>query len=254
LPLEGPVGPAGDRTFLHLSVGEWQERAFLQAGMELDAEPSSERERFLVREDVVITRDALKAFAEASRDGDGAWHPTGRAGDFHRQVALGDVGPWLVRLTPGGAATAARIAAAQPVDIDLGERMLTFPLSEAHHGIAAVELPISDRLVLPTRHWVQLLWANLLSLGPFLWRGLVGRSFISAGGRLTWAVVRAGSLNPRRVGAKLGRKGRGCTIHPSATVEGCWLGDDVDIGAGAVVRGAVLADGAVVEDLALVEF
>jgi len=36
-------------------------------------------------------------------------------------------------------------------------------------------------------------------------------------------------------------------------VEGCWLGDDVQIGANAVVRGSVLAAGATVEDLAVVE-
>ncbi len=36
-------------------------------------------------------------------------------------------------------------------------------------------------------------------------------------------------------------------------VEGCWLGDDVDIGANAVVRASVLADGAAVEELAMVE-
>ena len=44
-----------------------------------------------------------------------------------------------------------------------------------------------------------------------------------------------------------------CRIHPTAVVEGCWLGDDVDIGANAVVRASVLADGAAVEELAMVE-
>jgi NDP-sugar pyrophosphorylase family protein len=131
---------------------------------------------------------------------------------------------------------------------------MTFPLSEAHHGVEAVELPITDRLVLPTRHWAQLLWANLLGLGPFLWRTLVGRNIVQVAGRLGWAVVRAGSVKPPAVMAKLGYRGTGCRVHPTAVVEGCWLGDGVDIGAGAVVRGAVLADGASVEDLALVEF
>jgi hypothetical protein len=252
--LSGMVGPAGVRPFLNLSVAECQERAFLAAGLSLEAEPDPGQARMLVRDDVVITRDAVKAFAAVAVDGDVFWYPAGRAGDFHRTVALGDEGPWLVRLAAGGEATPARIAAAKPMEMDLGERMLTYPLSEAHHGISAVELPICDKLVLPTRHWVQLIWANLLGLGPFLWRGLVGSSFIEAGARIGWAATKAKSIHPLRIGAKLGRKGAGCTIHPSAVVEGCWLGEGVNIGAGAVVRGTVLSAGATVEDLALVEF
>jgi hypothetical protein len=82
----------------------------------------------------------------------------------------------------------------------------------------------------------------------------VGSSFIEAGARIGWAATKAKSIHPLRIGAKLGRKGAGCTIHPSAVVEGCWLGEGVNIGAGAVVRGTVLSAGATVEDLALVEF
>ncbi len=252
-PLEGLSGPVGGRPWLGFSVAERQERAFLEAGVALEQTQPEDKIRLLVREDVVLTRDAVQVMLEHA-EGDVSWVPGGRGGVFHKQVSLGDPGPWLVALAPGGAVTAARIAAAVPVAIDLKERMLTFPLSEAHHGVAAVELPISDRLVLPTHHWLQLVWANLLGLGPFLWRGLVGRNIIQVAGRAGWAALRAGSLNPRRVGAKLGRRGSGCHIHPSAVVEGCWLGDDVEIGACAVVRGSVLADGAAVEDLAMVEF
>ena len=253
-PPEGLAGPLGGRPWLGHSVADRQERAFLEAGVALEESLSEDKTRLLVREDVVLTRDAVLAMLEAGSGSDASWVAGGRAGVFHRQVALGDDGPWFVVLAPGGPITAERIAAAPPVEISLEERMLTFPLSEAHHGVAAVELPISDRLVLPTWHWLQLLWANLLGLGPYLWRGLVGRNIIQVACRAGWAAMRARSLNPRRVGAKLGHKGTGCQIHPSAVVEGCWLGDDVEIGAGAVVRGSVLADGAAVEDLALVEF
>ncbi len=100
---------------------------------------------------------------------------------------------------------------------------------------------------------LQLLWANLLGLTPYLWRTLAGRSFIQVIGRVGWAVIRACSIDPRRVLTKMGRKGSGCFIHPTAVVEGCWLGDGVEIGAGAVVRASVLGDGSTVEDLALVD-
>jgi len=237
-----------------LAVSVQQERAFLGAGVAMEGPLSDDRIRLLVREDVVLTQDAVAAFLEALGSEDATWAPAGRAGVFHKQVALKDPGPWLVALAPGGEVTPERIQNALPVEVDLKERMLTFPLSEAHHGVAAVELPISDRLVLPTWHWLQLLWANLLGLGPFLWRSLVGRNILQVASRAGWAALRAGSLNPRTVGAKLGRKGSGCRIHSSAVVEACFIGDDVEIGAGAVVRGCVIADGAVVEDLALAEF
>ena len=165
----------------------------------------------------------------------------------------GDDGPWLVYLAPGGAVTDERLRAAKPVAIDPKERMLSFPLSEEHHGASAVELPISDRLVMPTWHWL-LIWANLLGLGPFLWRGLMGRNIVEVLFRGIWAVLRARSLRPQKVGAKLGRRGKRCRIHPSAVVEGCWLEDDVEIGANAVVRGCVIGHGVIIEDLAMVEF
>ena len=82
----------------------------------------------------------------------------------------------------------------------------------------------------------------------------MGRNIIEVFFNGLFAVLRSLSLRPHRVGAKLGRRGKGCRIHSSAVVEGCWLGDGVEIGAHAVVRGSVLGNGAVVEDLAMVEF
>ena len=114
-------------------------------------------------------------------------------------------------------------------------------------------MPISDLLVLPAGHWVQLLWANLLGMGPHLWRTVVGGNWATRAARITLAAVGGMSLEPAVVGRRLVRRGRRCRIHPSAVVEGCWLGDGVEVGANAVVRGCVLADGAVVEELAIVE-
>jgi carbonic anhydrase/acetyltransferase-like protein (isoleucine patch superfamily) len=109
-------------------------------------------------------------------------------------------------------------------------------------------LVVADAWIFDIDHWSRLLWANLLALGPFLWAELVG----GAAG-LAWGALRAGSTRPERVAAVLTRRGRGVSVHPSAVVEGCWLGEGARVGAGAVVRGAVLGDGAVVEELALVE-
>lgn len=255
-PLEGLAGPATERVWLGRSLGERVEWAFLEAGVDFrDADQLPEScGRFLVRSDVVITRDAVAAFADAVGTEDARWAVEGRLANFLADLSFGDDGPWLVYLAPGGPVTPERIANAAPLVIDAKERLLEFPLSEEHHGASMVELPISDRLVMPTRHWLQLLWANLLSLGPYLWRNLMGKNIVEMFFRGIWASLRAGSIKPHRVGAQLGRTGKRCRIHPTAVVEGCWLGDDVEIGANAVVRGSVIGSGAMIEDLAMVEF
>ena len=254
--LEGLSGPATRRTWLGRSLGERVEWAFLEAGVPFvgDAEPDEALGRLMVRSDVVVTRDAIKAFLALAGDEDIRFQTHGRLGNFVQDLAYGDEGPWLVFLKPGGAVSLDRMAAARPVALDPKERLLEFQLSEVHHGASAVELPISDRLIMPTWHWSQLLWANLLGLGPFLWRGLIGKNIIEVAFNASFAALRAGSMRPHKLGAKLGHSGKRCRIHPSAVVEGCWLGDDVEIGANAVVRGCVLGNGAAVEDLAMVEF
>ena len=254
--LHGLSGPAGSRTWLGRSIAERVEWAFLEAGIAFigDGIPDDALGRFMVREDVVITRDAIEAFAALVGNEDLSFQPEGRLANFIADLSFGDDGPWLVYLAPGGPVTTERLQQAKPVAVDPKERMLSFPLSEEHHGASAVELPISDRLVMPTWHWLQLVWANLLGLGPFLWRGLMGRNIIEVLFRGVFAVIRAGSLKPQKIGAKLGRRGKRCRIHPTAVVEGCWLEDDVEIGANAVVRGCVVGHGVIIEDLAMVEF
>ncbi|MEN9786579.1 MAG: hypothetical protein RLZZ299_1843 [Pseudomonadota bacterium] len=126
------------------------------------------------------------------------------------------------------------------------------PLGDARIPGTDVQLEVADAWVLPVGHWSQLLWANLLALGPFLWSRLVGTG-PAAVVRLGWAALRAGSVQPEDVAARLNVLGPGAHVHRSAVVEGCVLGAGARIGAGSVVRGAILGDGAVVEEMALVE-
>jgi len=52
----------------------------------------------------------------------------------------------------------------------------------------------------------------------------------------------------------LNRFGRGCRIHPTAVVEGCVLGDDVTIGAHAVIRLSTIGRGSTIDDQASVVY
>jgi len=259
-PLEGLAGLPGELPWLGLPLRERQERAFLErrlsvhpavVGRDPDPAPGP---RLLVREDVALgAATADDAAAMGQRLGrDLSFRLSGRSGAFAEDIALGRDEPLLVYLHEG-IPTLERIQAAEVALLDPRERLVEVPVP-GEAGVALVELPLTERLLLPAGHWLQLLWANLLGLAPFLWRGLAGRNVVEAAFHLGWAVLHAGSLHPPTIATVLGRRGRGTRVHPRAVVEGCWLGDGVEIGAGAVVRGCVIADGALIEEQALVEF
>lgn len=256
---EGLAGQAGDLLLLGLPLRERQERAFLErrlrlhpaiVGLDPDPAPGP---RLLVRQDVAISGATVDDAARlgAQRGADCRFVLGGRSGAFAQEIALGRDEPLLVYLHEG-VPDLERIARAPTVELDPNERLIEVPVP-GETGASLVELPLTERLLLPCGHWLQLLWSNLLGMAPFLWRGLAGRNVLEMGWHLGAAVLASGSLSPPIVAARLGRRGKGCRVHRSAVVEGCWLGDGVDIGAGAVVRGAVLADGAAVEDQAMVE-
>jgi carbonic anhydrase/acetyltransferase-like protein (isoleucine patch superfamily) len=263
-PLEGLEGPAASLPFLGMSLGDRQTRAFLEAGLDIvdgyatDGQVvlPEDRWRILVREDVAVTRAALDRFLAQARSGevDVSWRASGRVGNVASEVALGELDePWLVALAPGGEVTTARIDACTPLMVEVDERLVQFPLPAGQFEADALELPLTESLVLPCGHWVQLLWANLLALGPHLYRTLGGKNIVEMGVRLVGAVVRARTTDPARVMATYVRLGDDCRIHPTAIVESSWLSDGVEIGPHAVVRGCIIGEGASIEALSIVE-
>lgn len=219
-----------------------------------DAAPWDGGATLVVREGTALGRHALRAAWAAGQAGgrDVAFHLGGRVGALAAEVRQGRRGGlWYLTASPGedpGAASlAARLTAAADRELDPAEQSLQVWLPGAD------PFAVSDRLFLPIDHWVHLLWANLMGLGPALWGALAGRSLGVALLRLAWACVRSLSLRPEVVAARLSRRGRGARVHPRAVVEGSWLGPRVRVGAGAVVRGCFLGEGVVVEDLAVCE-
>ena len=219
---EGLAGPLDGRTFLDGTVADWRARV---GGADLVAPPA-----------VLWSGKAASAVRKA---GTGARYvPRMRLLPPIRAVT--DAPCWL-------AVGSAREAETWPErEIDAEEREIP------GNALPSGPLVVADAWILPVGHWTQLLWANLLALGPYLWASLIGNG-PAAIGRLGWAAVRAASTAPEDIASKLNRLGTGARIHRSATVEGCVLGARARVGAGAVVRGAVLGDDAVVEDLAMVE-
>ncbi len=107
------------------------------------------------------------------------------------------------------------------------------------------KIPTPERLVVKVAHWSHLLMANLMGFAA----GIHDQGKASNLLKILWAALRARSLNPHAIASRLNRVGRGCVIHPSAVIEGCFLGDRVHVGANAVLQGCVIGDGCVVEEL-----
>jgi hypothetical protein len=250
-PPEGIAGPAGALPVLGADLASAQDAAFDAAGL---ARTGTGNGSILVREDVYVRPEAVAALLRRGvlEKRDLSWRAGGRLGELSSQLAFGDEGPWLVYLHQGHGSPE-QIANAPVVEFDPHERVIDLAVPKLQFGTDKLSLPISDLLVLPAGHWVQLLWANLLGLGPHLWRAVGGANGPARAARIALAAMGSMSLEPMVVGRQLVRRGSRCRVHPRAVVEASWLGDDVSVGANAVVRGCVLGDGAVVEELAVVE-
>ncbi|MCK6519965.1 hypothetical protein L6R49_00870 [Myxococcota bacterium] len=250
-PWSGEVEGLGDAREMPLwggRLGEATSAAVAEAGMTAVEALAPGDEALVIPDGTALGPSALRAALDAGRKSgqDARIRLGGRIGALLGALDWGVEG--LLYLRPGGGALdAARRAAASELVLDPAERLLPGGLDGAEG------LPVSDRLVLPVRHWLQLLWANLLGLGPALWGALVGRSAPLILWRLARALLRARSLSAPRLAWGFTRLDRGAWVHPSAVVEGCWLGEGARVGAGAVLRGCVLGAGVRVEEQALIE-
>ncbi len=254
--VEGLGCTPGDALFLGRTIGERQERSFIAAGVRPGPDQPG-AERVFLANDVAVLHATVKAILELGRlKGEPIQvRPGGELARFLLEAELGRRGVLAAYLPPGmDQLDAAALAELPTVELPAQERLLDMPVHHTQFGADLIQVPVSDALLFPASHWLQLLWANLLGLGPFLWRGLVGPALPHVIWNIGRAWLGARSLNPYRIGAQLGRRGKGCRVHPSAVLEGCWLGDGVEVGANAVVRGCILADGAKVEELSVVDF
>lgn len=118
-------------------------------------------------------------------------------------------------------------------------------------GIAGVARPpgpfrrdvpyfLTARYAVTVRHWVHLLRAGVAGISAEIDTRLI---------RAPWNLLWTWARSPLRAGgARLAAVGRRCKVHPTARLEGCVLGDDVQIGAYSVLRGCVIGDRARIED------
>lgn len=170
----------------------------------------------------------------------------------HDRFPLWRVAPGERFVVPGGVAEGQGPAApaAEPVAIDLAEKRLSVPVPPQFFDTDRFEIGVTARGVMCVRHWVHVLRVNHAASGA-AWQATPRWKSILV---VLWAVLRAFSLNKWRVLAKLGRRGKGCDVHPTAVVEGSTLGEGCVIGPGARVRFSHLGDRVTVMGGAQVEF
>ncbi len=135
-----------------------------------------------------------------------------------------------------------------PLDFEQFEPLVLEPKEKAVPSSAPPFVPgervpigITASYLFHVRHWTHVLLVNIVG---GMCEGLARASEPRTWGWAAWRVLRAFPWTPRRLLGSFNHKGRRCRIHPTATVEGCVLGDGVVIDAGAAVRGSILADGA----------
>ncbi len=151
----------------------------------------------------------------------------------------------LVRARGGGAFDADRAARATSVAITVVSRSFAVRVGDRPGG-RALTLELGDAVLCPVGHWSGILWANLLSLGPMLWRRLLGPPPLAAA-RLGWAALSRLTVDRYRLARAVSVIERGASVHPSAVVEASWIGAGAVVGPQAVVRGCIVGPEANVE-------
>jgi len=249
-----PFGdPLGQSPVLARPLATVQETALAEAGVTLlpdDAPPPAEP-HLVFSDRTWFTAELARRVAAAGpgrlRVTDPVW--------WEITGALQDTpapGVYEIGVHPGGQGG---LDTLEPVDVDLELRPIEPPTLHPAMQHAMRPLLGGAAMVHQIDHWSHLLRVNHLAIGVLAEEA---RLFWERAPwwRKVWMAIRvlaaARSINPSIVARALTEKGKNVRIHPTASVEACRIGDDVEIGAYSVVRASVLADGAKVEEHATI--
>ena len=236
--------PVGSTRVLGVPLATRQERALARIGLafhgEMDADEAAATPPVAGElrwdDDVDVTPRALRAFLRA------AGTEGGHLCVVERPRRVGEL-----EVEPPGTPDAGESTRRVGIRVGPGPRDVLVP-PRGFGGTYKATGPfrsetawwMTDRSATTVRHWSHVLRANLAALPAAF-----SDELLRAPWRVAWTWARA----PLRAGGgRLAVVGRRCRIHPTARLEMCLLGDDVEVGAYSVLRGCVLGDGARVED------
>lgn len=242
--------PASSVRFRGETIGSRLRRQLEHRGFEIveidELRPTAiERGSLVVRDDVVLSERFLECFLRAIPDPrrnygceiEASRFPLFAAGNVvasYRSLALtyyGDpadvaAGLEVIRLTP---ASVHEVSNGLPVRV---------------HTLTDLRVHFLDFYGIQVEHWFDLHTATSLICREYV-ANLVrfARLFVP------WFLLRR-LLASRWLMERCNTIGRNCRIHPTAILEGCVVGDAVEIGPFAYLRMSVVADGAVVSEKA----
>jgi len=248
--------PVGDTLICNLSLRERQERALAGCGLQVaeTEDPSGIRdeEYLLLRDDLYLSPAALTRFLDRARVAGGSAACALESGPFTeftgfiqdlRSAPDPETGKPLtvygLYYCRGPLADISALSSLPPLRIEAKQK--AFPIEPGAFMPASVEVrfapAFSDAVLFHVCHWVHVWLVNLIVLGDELLRAFTGSKL-----KMVLRALSALSLNRHRIASRFVIQGKGCDIHPTATVQGCILGDHVTIGPYSLVQGCILGD------------
>ncbi|MCK6551804.1 hypothetical protein L6R52_38575 [Myxococcota bacterium] len=249
---------AKDLPIAGVTLAEWRSALFRKFGLEEVAvarleDVPTDAPCLVTRDHVLFTRRVLKSFLQR-------WRAVGHAksvrvalpasslfvrsfADLQDLVIDGEHALYdLWGLAKGG-----RVEDAAPLAVVFKEKVLDYRMPKNLTGLASWPYPVTSSVCLHVSHWLHVLQANRLAIqirwvdhviGHPLWAASVLlRGLIPGRGRLVWRIARHANVI-----------GRDVDIHPTARVEGSFLGDGVRVGPMAIVRASIVGANTVLEE------
>jgi carbonic anhydrase/acetyltransferase-like protein (isoleucine patch superfamily) len=126
--------------------------------------------------------------------------------------------------------------------IDIGEYQVPVSIPAHMRGSGEIIMPMILRPLVQINHPLDIIFASVTSLNVRF------AEVLSSPARRALLGLRARSLNPARLLARMNKIGPGCEIHPTACLEGAEIGSRVQIGAHSVIRMSSIGDGCNIGD------
>lgn len=255
------IEPFGDHPqdclIANVTLRQHQEAALRAVGIDMvpvpDATPITDANEHLVFTDqVYCTPELLKEFLTQSRKQKASTVLCLKPGitTLRTVVATQDVSmyPDRVEYNVRYVSSGGKVDDCQPIVIEPDVISDFVPMSTHMTGSREYRVPLTPLLIVQIDHWANLWSANIATLLTGISRLLTGPKI-----RLLALAVRARSFNRWKVLRQTNRTGSNCDIHPTAYIEGSTIGDNVKIGAGAIVRECVVGSNTYIANAAAAE-
>ena len=251
LPLGQLIAPFGDHPgeleILGETLRSHQRKALAAVGVELCDTPPEDAPWLALGDHTWVTAPLLRLFLAACPSAGGQLQLESSFVEFTRSLqSISQQGPARFPLAVVPPGPVESLDALPAVEVDLRVKEQHKPLHPVFAHADQGPIPVTDAMIHTVGHWSHLLRINLLALLAYAEgekRRFEDGSWWLKLRILTELALRLRTLDRWKAAERIGVRGKGCSIHPTATVEASVLGDNVEVGPHAVVRASWLGDG-----------